>query len=137
MAGDLAGIAGQGVKDAGFVVEALNLALDCLGVALDEHSPKEGGGAVLGGEKHSVPCPREASVGFVDVDSEVEGGEASGLSELFNRELVEGDLVAEPALRGAARSGEKTVLCTVSAGDVGVGHSAEDAEFPSHWVQGF
>lgn len=137
LARDLAGIPGQGVENAGFIFKALDLALDCFRVALNEHSPEEGGGAVFSGEKHSVPCPREAAVCFVDIDPEVECSEAGGLTELFNCELVERDLVTEPAFRGTARAGEKTVFGTVSSGDIGVGHPAEDAELFAHGIEWF
>jgi len=64
------------------------------------------GRAIFGREQDAIAGPGEAAVALVDVDAEVERGEAGDGAELFGDELVKRDGVPEAALEGAARGGE-------------------------------
>ena len=95
---------------------------------MDEHLAEQRRGAVLGGQQHAVARPGEAAVRLVDVHAEVERGKSRHLAELLGGELIERDLIAEAALRRAARGGEEAVLGAVPAVHAGMREAAEDRE---------
>ena len=122
----------QRVEDAAAFIERVELPFHRSWIALQEHASKQGRSAVLGGQQNAIACPGETAVRFVDVHAEVQRGESRELAELFNRELVERDLIAKPALRRSACGSEEAVLRAVTAIHIRMRHAAEDAELSLH-----
>ena len=114
---ETANVIAHHIEDAAALLETFQVSCHVFGVTLEEHFAKQGRRAVFSRQQHAVACPGQAAVRLVDVHAEVQRRKARLLAELFSRELVERDAVAESAASRITRGGEETILCAVAAGD--------------------
>ena len=128
---EAADVIAHGVEDAAAILKAFERGGSLFGIALDEHFAKQGRWAVFGGQQHAIAGPGEATVRLVDVHAQVQRGKARLLTELFRRELIERNAVAEATARRIACGGEEAVLRAVTACDGWMREAAEDGEVAS------
>ena len=83
------GILQQCIQYAASFFKSMQLSSDLIRTALHKHPPKQSRRAVFSGKQYSVACPRQTSIGFINVDAQIQRGESSHRPQFFGGELIQ------------------------------------------------